>query len=94
MKTVTIHDAKTNLSKYIAAAKRGETIYIGSHGKPEVRLIVETPKKPKRQFGVLKGKITGEAAHPDYDDRTDPDWKEVVDAMNNGPLFPDEKNSA
>lgn len=59
MKTVSIHDAKTNLSKYIAAAKRGEDIYIGSHGRPEVRLVVEKPKKAKvyRKIGLAKGKI-------------------------------------
>lgn len=90
MKTVSIHDAKTNLSKYIAAAKRGEEIYIGSYGKPEVKLVVGAPKKPKRQLGILKGKISQETL--DYNDRKDPDWQEIVDIMNNGPLFPDEKN--
>lgn len=59
MKTVSIHDAKTNLSKYIAAAKQGEEIYIGSYGKPEVKLVVEKPKKAKayRKLGLAKGKV-------------------------------------
>ena len=60
MKTVAIHDAKTNLSKYIAAAKRGEKIYIGSRGKAEVELVYLKPEnKPKlpRKLGVAKGKI-------------------------------------
>lgn len=59
MKTVNVHDAKTNLSKYIAAAKRGEDIYIGSYGKPEVKLVVEAPKKAKtyRKLGQAKGKV-------------------------------------
>ncbi len=68
MKTVPIHDAKTNLSKYIAAAKRGEKIAIGAYGKYEVSLVVEpkyanktttakSSQKPYRQLGTLKGKI-------------------------------------
>ncbi len=88
MKTVSIHDAKTNLSRYIAAVKRGEVIYIGSYGKPEVKLIVETPKKPQRQIGLLKGKISGEIVNLDYDDHSDKMWVEIVDDMNNGSIFP------
>ncbi len=68
MKTVPIHDAKTNLSKYIAAAKRGETIGIGAYGKYEVSLVVEPKyasqhqskpgaKKAVRQLGTLRGKV-------------------------------------
>jgi len=60
MKTVAIHDAKTNLSKYIAAAKKGEIIYIGSHGKPEVKLVVTKPAdiaSPNRKLGPLAGKM-------------------------------------
>jgi antitoxin (DNA-binding transcriptional repressor) of toxin-antitoxin stability system len=66
MKTISIHDAKTNLSKYIAAAKKGERVYIGGFGKPEV-LLVKIPQKDskamnKRIFNIAKGKIT---ASPD-----------------------------
>lgn len=58
-KAITIHDAKTNLSKYIAAAKNGEKIYIGSFGNAEVVMeAVVTPAKPKkRKFGIAKGEI-------------------------------------
>lgn len=58
-KAVSIHDAKTNLSKYIAAAKNGEKIYIGSFGKAEVVMeAVTSSVKPKqRKFGIAKGKF-------------------------------------
>ena len=61
MKTVSIHDAKTNLSKYIAAAKNGEQIYIGGFGKAEV-LLTKIPAKDsakmiKRNFAIAKGKV-------------------------------------
>ena len=64
MKTVSIHDAKTNLSKYIAAAKRGEKVYIGGFGKAEVvltGLAADNGNSKPRQFGLAKGKITLQA---------------------------------
>jgi prevent-host-death family protein len=61
MSTISIHDAKTNLSKYIAAAKKGEKIYIGGFGKPEVVLVALTPQESqklnKRSFAIAKGKV-------------------------------------
>lgn len=83
MITASIHDAKTNLSKYIAAAKRGEKVYIGNRGKPEVRLIVEIPPKVHRQFGTLQGKIHYD---PDYDDHDDPKWQQMIQDMYDKPL--------
>ena len=73
MKTVTIHDAKTNLSKYIAAAKRGEKIYIGSFGEAEVVLSKLTKEGrsnlTKRSFNIAKGMIK---ATPDaFSEQTD-----------------------
>ncbi|MGH7236973.1 MAG: type II toxin-antitoxin system Phd/YefM family antitoxin [Candidatus Saccharimonadales bacterium] len=78
MKTVTIHDAKTNLSKYIAAAKNGEKIYIGGFGKPEVQLKVVPAQKEsgKRPLGLLKGKIW--VAPDAFSEETD---KEIADLM-------------
>jgi antitoxin (DNA-binding transcriptional repressor) of toxin-antitoxin stability system len=62
MKTITIHDAKTNLSKYIAAAKNGEKVYIGGFGKAEVVLTKisadEGNSAKKHSFSIAKGKIT------------------------------------
>ena len=62
MKTITIHDAKTNLSKYIAAAKKGEKVYIGGFGKAEV-LLVKVSEEDKnnlksRDFNIAKGKVS------------------------------------
>lgn len=61
MKTISIHDAKTNLSKYIAAAKKGEKVYIGGFGKAEVVLVKisehDNAIQNKRQFAIAKGKI-------------------------------------
>ncbi len=62
-----IHDAKTNLSKLIEAALRGEDVVIAKAGKPLVRLVAieeapaEKPLTPGEKFrrgiGVWKGKV-------------------------------------
>lgn len=38
MTTVNMHDAKTQLSKLVEAAERGETVIIARNGKPAARL--------------------------------------------------------
>ena len=50
---VTIHEAKTHLSKLIAAVERGEEVVIARRDQPVVRLVKEEPKKPKRVLGAL-----------------------------------------
>ncbi len=72
MKTVTIHDAKTNLSKYIAAALRGEKVYIGSFGEAQVvltKISSNETRMGKRSFTVAKGKI--KATPEAFTDSTD-----------------------
>ncbi len=80
MKTITIHDAKTNLSKYIAAAKSGEKVYIGGFGKAEVVLskITDSDENAGRQrdYAKAKGKITEYA-----DSFSETTEKEVSDLM-------------
>lgn len=57
MKPVTIHAAKTNLSKLIDRACRGEEVIIARRDKPVVKLVPMESPKPKRKFGALKGKV-------------------------------------
>ncbi len=54
---VTIHEAKTNLSKLIAKALRGEDIVIHKNHEPMVRLTVVRNTPPKRKFGAMKGVV-------------------------------------
>jgi prevent-host-death family protein len=56
-KTVNIFEAKTNLSKLIARAEKGEEIVIARAGKPVARLTRLEEKKSRIRFGLLKGKI-------------------------------------
>lgn len=57
MKTVTIHDAKTNLSKLIQEACEGEEIIISRGDEAVVRLVALTDAKRHRKPGSLKGKF-------------------------------------
>ena len=54
---VTIHAAKTNLSKLIEAARNGEEVVIAKGDKPMVKLV---PVKTKKfQYGVMADKLKG-----------------------------------
>jgi len=62
IKTIPIHEAKSNLSKLIKKAAAGETIYIGAYGKPEAVITAVNSVKMraelrKRAFGCMKGKM-------------------------------------
>ena len=57
MKTITIHKAKTQLSKLIEQACWGEDIVIARGSEPVVRLVAIRSPKGDRKPGALKGKI-------------------------------------
>jgi prevent-host-death family protein len=57
MTTVTIHAAKTHLSKLIERALAGEEVIIARRDKPVARLVPLDDTKPKRQFGAMRGKV-------------------------------------
>lgn len=56
---ISMHEAKSTLSKLVQRAAAGESIYIGAYGRAVVKLVpVDATEKPARVFGFLKGKIT------------------------------------
>jgi prevent-host-death family protein len=57
MKRVTIHEAKTNLSRLIEKACRGEEIIIARGPEPVARLVPVATSKGRRKLGILKGKL-------------------------------------
>jgi prevent-host-death family protein len=57
MKTYTIHEAKTNLSRLIEKACEGEEIVIARGDEPVARLVPLTDVKGHRKPGSLKGKL-------------------------------------
>jgi prevent-host-death family protein len=79
--TVTIHAAKTNLSRLIARAEAGEEIVIARGDKPVAKLV---PLAPKRRLvhGHLKGQ--GSVGEEIFEPLPD----EILDAICEGPVFP------
>ena len=55
MATVTIHEAKTQLSKLIARVEAGEEIVIARGKNPVVRLALLESGEKRRVFGCMAG---------------------------------------
>ena len=58
MTVVTIHAAKTNLSKLLARVEAGEEIVIARSRTPIARLMPIRHAHPARKFGALKGIVS------------------------------------
>jgi prevent-host-death family protein len=64
MTTANIHEAKTQLSKLVDRAAKGDSFVIAKAGKPLVKVSpVDAPARPKR-LGFLAGEI---AVPDDFD---------------------------
>jgi len=77
---VNVHNAKTHLSKLIAAVESGEEVIIARNGRPAVKLVLVEPKRKSRRdiVGSGIGKIW---VSPDfYSKETD---KEIADLFEN-----------
>jgi antitoxin (DNA-binding transcriptional repressor) of toxin-antitoxin stability system len=57
MATVTVHEAKTHLSRLIADALAGKEVIIARGKEPAVRLVPVQPK-PRRVPGKYKGQFS------------------------------------
>jgi prevent-host-death family protein len=57
MRSIKVHEAKTNLSKLIEQACRGEEVIIARGTPPVVRLSPIGEVRGRRQPGVLRGKL-------------------------------------
>lgn len=69
MKTITTHEAKTHLSRYLAAAEKGDTVIITRGNKPVAKLTPlqggETQRRPKvGEFVDRRVKIADDAFAP------------------------------
>jgi prevent-host-death family protein len=76
MLTINIHEAKTQLSRYVDKAAEGEDIIIARAGKPVARLCaLETqPALKRRQLGLGAGRFT---LPRDFDER----HRDQIEAM-------------
>ena len=57
MPTVSVHQAKTHLSRLLVQVEAGENIVIARNGKPVAKLV-RHERPGERQFGALKGQIS------------------------------------
>lgn len=67
MTIVSVHEAKTHLSRLIEQVLAGEEVIISRNKEPVVRLVREAPAEKKPLLGALKGRmgdIGDEAAAP------------------------------
>jgi antitoxin (DNA-binding transcriptional repressor) of toxin-antitoxin stability system len=55
METVTIHAAKTTLSRLVARVEAGEEIVLARGKRPIAKIVPFHPVSPKRRFGALRG---------------------------------------
>jgi prevent-host-death family protein len=78
---VKMHEAKTQLSKLIAAAMAGEEVVIARGAEPMVRLTPVKPAKKKRVPGRYKGMFSVP------DDFFDPLSGEDLALWEDGPVF-------
>jgi len=60
-----VHEAKSQLSKLIEQAERGEVVIIARSGKPVAMLVAYKPDQAARQGGQWRGKIR---VAKDFDD--------------------------
>ena len=57
MTTVTVHAAKTNLSRLLAQVEAGEEVIIMRGSTPVAKLVPITRQGSKREFGALRGEV-------------------------------------
>lgn len=82
-KVITIHEAKTHLSKYIKQAKGGKSVVIGAFGAEEVMLVAAKSKKKPLKFGIWAHKRIPNAYKDEDIVGSDPDVvKDFEDAIN------------
>jgi prevent-host-death family protein len=59
MRSVNIHDAKTNFSRLVDEVAKGESVLIAKAGRPVAQLVPldATPARERTLIGFLKGRI-------------------------------------
>lgn len=77
MRTVNIHEAKTQLSRLVDLAAKGESFVIARSGKPLVKVVALDAPAKTRRIGFMAGQFTV----PDDFDRM---FEAEIEAMFNG----------
>ncbi|MCP5517379.1 MAG: type II toxin-antitoxin system Phd/YefM family antitoxin [Verrucomicrobiales bacterium] len=62
---VSVHEAKTHLSRLLTRVAAGEEVIIHRHGRPAARLVSCEPEPVERQGGADRGRFS---VPEDFDD--------------------------
>ena len=94
MPTFNVHQAKSQLSKLLQMAERGEEVVIARDGDPIVRLTPveakpDTQKTP-RVFGQLKGLMTDAEIDALFSPEAEAEIQAMFDEALDEPLYPHE----
>lgn len=86
MTTISVYEARANLSKLIERTLAGEEVVITRRGKPVVRLVPAEETRPPRRPGALKGlfEVPDEFFEPLPDD--------ILEAFYSGSIEPAEED--
>ena len=57
MTVVSVHEAKTHLSRLIEAVLAGEEVTVTRNKEPVIRLVPVAPPKKKPLLGAMKGRL-------------------------------------
>lgn len=85
MASISVYQARAELSRLIERALAGEEIVITRRGKPTVRLLPVEQALPPRKPGALKGKLTLPESF------FDPLPDDIIDAFYESKIFPDKE---
>ena len=85
MASISVYQARAELSRLIERALAGEEIVITRRGKPTVRLLPVEQVQPPRKPGALKGKLTLPESF------FDPLPEDIINAFYESKIFPDEE---
>lgn len=56
VKTVNVHEAKTNLSRLLAEVEKGHEVVVARNGKPIAKIVPFPDAKKPRVFGKGRGR--------------------------------------
>lgn len=54
---VSVHEAKTHLSRLLRRVAEGEEVVIAKSGRPVARLVAIAPARPRRRLGLDAGRV-------------------------------------
>jgi prevent-host-death family protein len=78
MTVVSVHEAKTHLSRLIERVLAGEEIVVARNKEPVIKLVPAAPLKKKPLLGAMKGMLDdiGEEAFRPLTDEELADWQD------------------